>query len=293
MNFSFLVISYLFLAGAGAGSSLIACYVLIAADRRAELASRFRSAAYCNTLSESTSKVFAASCAALVLGAICLIFDLSRPKLFTLLFLKPSLSFLSLGAFSLTVLIICTTLLALSGLNSKSCLKNSPVTSVARVLCTIFSLCVILYTGFFLYSIYTVRSWHSLLIPALFALSSLSTGIALCYVTVPTNDSSRSRPSNCDFTVLGLIVILGETIMVIMYLVFLAFSHPEAAQSLLSGSPSSLFWGGYVLCGLVIPVCMNIFIRRYGTPLQTPLAFMLAIGGFSLRACIVLAGFPS
>ena len=296
MNFSLLVVSYLFLAGAGAGASLITCCLHLWDLRRVErtgaggtLVRRRLVASRRNVY----GRMMFAALAFLVLGTTCLVFDLARPHLVGLLFFRPTKSFLTFGSFSLAILIASVACLAFEGVGDSIRLGDS-IRKVILVICLAASLCVILYTGLFLYSIYTVRAWHSLLVPALFLFSSLSTGIALIYVAIPEYETSwLDGVAESSFPVASMAIIAGEALLTCLYATYLVRNCPPSAQALLAGDLSALFWGGYVLCGLALPLALNAFSWKYEKSLQAPLALMLCIGGIALRSCVVFAGFPA
>lgn len=64
----------------------------------------------------------------------------------------------------------------------------------------------------------------------------------------------------------------------------------RSCELLFSGQLAGIFWGGFVLCGFVIPVFADLIARVVPVPVlrQISAASTLA-GGLCLRYCVVLA----
>jgi formate-dependent nitrite reductase membrane component NrfD len=296
-----------------------------------------------------------ASLLALMSGVFCLLADLGRFDRLINLFIYPSLSYLSIGAYALTLLLVgAATLAGLWNLGAPHTLRiilrgAMPMAALFVKLATLL-LCavVMLYTGLLLQSMDTVLFWASPFVPVLFVLSSLSTGMALLlgtwYLTgagsnqPATNQPAVNRPATNQpatpkpgatylpasrltplrtstlFTRLVLVdsaLIVLEALCVLLFFITSGDSDVRSSiQSLVSGEYRTLFWAGFVACGLVIPlllepVMLGAHIRSArGTPsaltasavfaaptaLTALVALAVLIGGLSLRLCVMQAG---
>ena len=173
---SLLIVAYLFLGGAGAG----AFFVLACVDWRNDRLDRLGMGAPVERLrrAEFVRRGYVLSFAALLLGALCLLADLGRPEAAYLLFTRPTFSYISVGTYSLTVLLLCVAAAmapALFVLPRAFRRLNRFVVPLGLVA----ALFVMTYTGIFLQSMNAVPLWESPLLIVLFVLSALSTGVGL------------------------------------------------------------------------------------------------------------------
>ena len=69
---------------------------------------------------------------------------------------------------------------------------------------------------------------------------------------------------------------------------------PVASADVLAGRHSQLFWGGFVLCALLLPIVIEVFSlmnRRHLSASTTAFASVLVlVGGLCLRLVVVAAG---
>jgi len=93
------------------------------------------------------------------------------------------------------------------------------------------------------------------------------------------------------------IVIVFEMIVLFILMAALGSGAPEALAVLLKGSYSMLFWLGIVVCGLVIPLIVelyNMFSQKLhtGNDFTVPVvaSLLILVGGFILRYVILYAG---
>ena len=121
----------------------------------------------------------------LALSAFCLLLDLGSPHRFFLLFLRPTASLLSAGSF-----VLLAALLRLRPAWQRFHALGWPAPSWARkgleALCAVLATVLMVYTGLYLAWMEAVPLWSNGALPALFALSSLSSGMAaLCFSRAP------------------------------------------------------------------------------------------------------------
>lgn len=289
---SSLVAAYLFLGGAGAASFLIlACVDWTHA--------RFRSGPPSPTNHEKVIQIllkrgYASSLASLLLGVICLMADLGHPEMTLLLFTNPTPSWISAGSFALVVLIGCATFFCAKNTLSlpRSLNRLQPAALGIGGASALF---VVAYTGFFLQSMgESIPLWNPLLIVALFALSAISTGIALvllCLAGLESTEAYRKiapRLLKADTAILAL-----ETCICALHLYAAEQGlGAHAVNMLIWGEWRTVFLGGFVFCGLIAPFAIELAVMRspHAAYAALPIAALLLIGGFCLRLSFIGAG---
>ena len=162
------------------------------------------------------------------------------------------------------------------------------------------------YTGLLRQGLGAVALWRSPFVPVLFTLSSLSCGIAVVLVAAffadPEGEAGRIvRPLvRAD----AALIVLEAAAAAPFAGLALAGGHPGTAASaaqLVDGSGAPAWWGGFVLCGLAVPLAVELAFavrersqaRALQPVLRTALAVaavLVLVGGFSMRSAIVDAG---
>ena len=291
--FSELVVCYLFLGGAGAGACLVLSVmgILVPRDRFSKSPVRgiFVSWEYRKLFGFG----FAFALVALVAGVLFLFVDLGRADRVLLLFTSPKVVHITIGAYALIFSILGATLQALIWTQM---IQGGSV-FVLRLLCVLtalFSLVAIVYTGLLLQSLRSVPLW----LPALFILSSLSCGMGLVM-----GSSLLAGLGSVFGSVLRRVVFFDGLVIALEGLsavVFLATTFSSASETvvlsgkeLVLGSNLGLFWAGFVLLGLVVPLALDyqLYSRQPIRPsLGVTSAACVLAGGFMMRYCLVQAG---
>ena len=172
---------------------------------------------------------------------------------------------------------------------------------VLRLLCVLtalFSLVAIVYTGLLLQSLRSVPLWHNIWLPALFILSSLSCGMGLVM-----GSSLLAGLGSVFGSVLRRVAFFDGLVIALEGLsavVFLATTFSSASETvvlsgreLVLGSNLGLFWAGFVLFGLIVPLALDyqLYSRQPIRPsLGVTSAACVLAGGFMMRYCLVQAG---
>lgn len=174
------------------------------------------------------------------------------------------------------------------------------------VVSCVLGFCVAVYTGILLMSAPGVPLWNTLLLPCLFTVSALDTGVALVEVIALANrkKAALSKETNriLENAVVALVVL--ELAVLALLLVSMAGSPVQesheaavAAQSaalIIGGDLALPFWALVVLVGLVCPLAAALVAlvgksdKAQGATLWGALGAM--IGGCALRFIIVMAG---
>lgn len=282
-----LIASYLFLAGAGAGA--------------------FVAAVACDLLAPDWSKALAraGSLAAgplVTIGTFCLVFDLEagfwQPWRQLYLLSNPT-SMISWGVLILSIFIPVAFLYA-------AALNN--ITFVGRyfrkylwhleVVGTPLAFATAIYTGILIAVVNGVPFWNTPLMPVLFLGSAMSTGLAVAMIGAAVIDITTIR--TLSNLALGNVIFLSVEAVVLMLFVFMSLTGSiEAAASaklLISGILSPYFWALVVVVGLLVPFVLSIVeYYEYGEmPMHLVVAADLCvlIGGMTLRALIIFSGTP-
>lgn len=302
---STLTICYLFLGGAGAGAAFVLIVLDLLSPQAARPAEKGRAAFSRDSSSRFVPQAvyrrlfapgFLVSLGALVLGMLCLLFDLGRADRFFYLFTHPTLSYLTLGSFSLLTLALCVGFLVLVwGLVLPPILRW--IVRTIEIFGLVNAFIVMLYTGLLFYQIGTGILLDTLALPLLFVLSSLSTGIALLLAMGFFTDAGRLFETMLQrLARLDIVLIVGELLFLILLLSLAAQNQGlvEAVASLITGTFALIFWAGVVICGLLVPLALESVLQsnRKLMDLAAPIAACVLIGGYCLRFSILSAGLP-
>lgn len=295
--FSELVVCYLFLGGAGAGACFVLSVmgILVPRDRLS------KGSLHIINISWEYRKLFgfgfALALAALVAGVLCLFADLGRADRVFLLLSSPKAVHITIGAYALIFCVLGATLQALiwTRLIQKG---SASILRLLGILTAVLSLVVMTYTGLLLQSLRSVPLWHSIWLPVLFTLSSLSCGAGLVIGSSllaglgGVFGSALRRVAAFDELAIAL-----EALSAAAFLLTAFSSASEtallSAKELVLGQNAGLFWVGFALLGLAVPFALEHFfcLRRSIRPsLGLVSAACVLTGGFVMRYCLVQAG---
>lgn len=295
--FGELAVCYLFLGGAGAAAIAGASLVDLLRVKEPFGPASHASLDEASPVERVVAFGLLAGCAALVFGALCLIFDLGRLDRMLSLLLSPSPTYVTVGAFSLVALGACGAVLTGVRFMYVPSFGRRVVAGV-EVVAVALALAVMVYTGLLLQGLGGVALWRSPLVPVLFVLSSASCGIAVLL--------SVSLFSEADAQVLRItrgllridlaVIVLEVTAAALFAWLALADGHPgvsSSMQRLVEGDLAAVWWVGFVGCGLLAPLAVELAVERRGPDACMALvaaAVLVLVGGFCLRAGIVEAG---
>lgn len=320
------IVIYLFLGGTGAGACFVSsCMGLVVSARymrrghmqegRSLDTSRVSSGAKA-TFRKFIGFGYVAASVFLLVGICSLLVDLGRTDRLFLLVTHPSLSYISIGAYSLVLcLLLAVFLAAICFLVFPALPRAAGI--VIQGSAVVVSFVVMVYTGLLLANITPVPFWNSWCIPVLFALSAISCGISLMVLTACCTGvcGTLMHMVRVMIAVDFLVIVCEACATVVLLTVSLHGADPFslvsedflekfastarmdlaalAAADLIAGDLSQWFWGGYVALGLVVPVILGAMARRNArVPQRTVLMFAMSVlfGGFIMRCCIVFAG---
>ena len=227
------------------------------------------------------------SCGMVAVGAACLMLDLGRPELALDVLANPAGSVLSVGAWALVAFMAAVAALLACNLRVLG-LGHGAVLAVQALGCA-SALVVMVYSGLFLSTIWTLPLLASPLVPVLFTCSSLSCGAAVMLVLPLPCDADPqplfARLSRIDGALLAL-----EAVVLTAFMVAAVLSS-AAAQRLLTGDMAPAFWGALAAVGIAAPFALEAALRRPDARACACIGVLVLIGGFFLRYCLCTAPF--
>jgi formate-dependent nitrite reductase membrane component NrfD len=287
--FDTLVILYLFLGGAAAGSLFIMSAWSLAFHRN-EQKHHYRLQRAFKSL---MARCYTVSLVLLVFSIICLIWDLGTPERALSLFTRPRFTVITFGSYALLLELLIGLLLAITNLFDLSVI-NGRMRRILEILCCVFSCAVMIYTGVFLAGNASVPFWNTWALVALFLFSSLSSGISIVllidyFIKDQTLLLRAARPLQRAHVVF----LLLETLSLAAFITT-AFLHPAAGKSfalLLSPGilPTAII--GVVGMGIIVPFSLEVYTLMTKECRTIPISDVVCLmGGLCLRYVIILCG---
>lgn len=289
MVFDALIVAYLFLGGAGAGALVVLSFLeFISSLKYAQASARFP---WTRELPQKFYQICWPLCLVVLLFSIlALSFDLGRFDRLFYLVTAPSISALTIGAYGLVVAVLCSLFFFITRIFD-SLDSSVYLVRVIAMIGVLVGCITALYTGVLLSSLASVLFWQTPLLPLLFLLSSLSTGIACLFLGLSFVEARKPFARAVIYLArIDAVLIILETLCLAAYLL-MAYGAPENTPVVLAffgGSLTVLFWGGLVGCGLVLPFVLEWFVSPKNYRMQVLwIALFVLIGGLLLRICIV------
>jgi formate-dependent nitrite reductase membrane component NrfD len=282
------IAAYLFLAGTGAGAMIIGVigdfmgYVI-----PAKIAVAF-------------------GVPVVVLSTLFLILDLGHPEKFFRAMWHPGTSWISRGFFILSALVISGGFIVLLWIwpFGRVLSTHQELRMTLELMALLFAVATCIYTGILIGIVVSRPFWNNPLLPILFLISAVSTGIGGLFFIMPIVGSvlAIGGTETTAFLVhlesADMVLVAIEVIAIYLYLTLVLDRAPEAVNLLLKGKLSVLFWGGFLGAGLLVPALIEVFARvrhEDGSQSVTPLVagVLLLVGGFLMRLLILAAGIRS
>ncbi len=316
------VIGYLFLAGVGAGAYTVSSSALLRGGANGVTSDNFDIARYGALLAPIP----------MIVGTGMIIFELGTFQAAVAngdiglffkwinLFLTINMSPMSIGSWVLGVCIIASVLYAYTFLSSNSAPDdaNNGLRQKMAWIGVPLGIAVAIYTGVMLGAMPARPFWNTPMLAILFLISSLSTGVAGILLlralfahgqTAPASDPPTDLDhsvgkgaymlASSDVKLIGL-----ELLAIALFILFakLAIGNASEAVSIIlpGGALATMFWGGVVVVGLLLPMLVELKYvipalrhqQPYAMPRGTEIAVCAVIlfGGFMLRYVVVAAG---
>lgn len=155
------------------------------------------------------------------------------------------------------------------------------------------------YTGLLL-NASTRPLWNAPLLPILFLVSALSTGVAAVILISTLSPWKRARHTELHFlTKADAALIILESLLILLMIVIGCFSSESEAVafgSLLYGHYAWFFWPLIVGLGLLLPLMLEVMELKNKVPVKwiwpvtVSSSFLVIFGGFFVRYVITYAG---
>lgn len=262
---------YLFLAGLGAGAYLTGVV-----------------AEYLGPDWMSVSRIgVALGFPCVFLGSMFLIFDLGTPANFWRAFRKPNSSWMARGTIIITIFMVLSAIHTAFWLWPFRSLEGAEgARHFIGVVGGILALCTMIYTGILLAAARPIAFWSTPMLPLLFLVSALSTGI-MAIVLIASLGGGGHGGAIGALAKVDVVLIILEILVLVFYL---QGSHrvPESRASamlVLSGSVAPLFWIGVAVIGLLIPLVLEL-----AGAVAVLASICGVIGGLCLRQVVLSAG---
>jgi formate-dependent nitrite reductase membrane component NrfD len=144
-----------------------------------------------------------------------------------------------------------------------------------------------IYTGILLSSLGARPLWASAVLGPLFLVSGLSAGAAFAHVIAPRHDEQEQL---LRFDNLFLMTELGLIALFLIGHLTVGAVHAQAAQLLLGGPYTAVFWVLVVGLGILLPLAIQSLMVAGRIPHTVIAPLLVLLGGLALRFVIVYAG---
>lgn len=234
-----------------------------------------------------------------LLGVILLVVDLGNPLRFWefllrkgpgILMFNPD-SVMSIGVWLLTFFVILSLVYLVLCLVSWVFVWGAKLRQLVGVVASCFALLVTVYTGVLLAATPNPL-WNSVLLPAVFSVSALSTGIAgvvfvlalgRIYKRAVKIDPFVSELEKINSRVIGLLLIIT--------ILFVLAGIGSAQMRMIIGLRFGfLWWIGIVGLGLIVPLLFGIKGKANTPGASLVVSALVLLGGFLLRYVILMGG---
>lgn len=274
-----LIAAYLFLAGLG-GGAYVTGVVAAAAGEEWSVISKI---GICLGL----------PCVAL--GCLFLLADLGSMKNFWRAAMRPNTSWIARGTIIITVFMILNFLHIVLGIwPSNTLAESTPARHFISTFGVLFAFGTMIYTGILLGVSRPIAFWSTAMVPLLFLVSALSTGMMAVVVLASLGGTAYAGPIHELARLDGLLIVLE--IFVLVFYLHGTHRVPESrasAQLVLAGSVAPLFWWGVALLGLTVPLVLELLSLRMEGGGAVTVALLASLSGISGGLClrqVVLSG---
>jgi polysulfide reductase chain C len=222
----------------------------------------------------------------ILIGTLFLLADLGRPVNAWRVWMKPGTSWIARGTIIIVLFMIFAALRCALWMGLFPSLESAG--DVVASLGAIFAFLTVIYTGLLLGYSQPIALWRTALLPVLFLVSAVSTGVMAIILIgqfMGAPDMQLALLAKIDA-----IILLFEMFVLIVFLynAYRTIESRFSAQRILGGAVATAFWLGVVACGLLIPFFLEL---SAGEGVAALLAAALGLfGGLCLRYSILAAG---
>jgi len=268
-KWSWLVAAYLFLAGLGGGA-----YVTGA------LAGFYGAPEWAGIAKIGVSLGF--PCVAV--GCLFLLADLGSMRNFWRAAMRPNTSWIARGTIIISIFMVIGAIHILLGVITNRFAESAGQRQFVSVLGIIFGFGTMIYTGVLLAAARPIAFWSTAMLPLLFLVSALSTGIMAVILIASIAGSNSGAIDTLARIDLGLIVL--ECFVLAFYLqgTHRVSESRASAQLVLTGAIAPMFWWGVAIVGLLAPLVLDLL---HAASLASICGI---IGGLLLRQVVLSGG---
>jgi formate-dependent nitrite reductase membrane component NrfD len=272
VEWRWLIAAYLFLAGVGGGAFLTG----VIADLRggADWA-----------LVSKIGVFLGVPC--VLIGTLFLLADLGRPFNAWRVWMKPGTSWIARGTIIIVLFMIFAAIQTAFWIWPFPGSIGNAHGAIA-ILGAIFGFLTVIYTGLLLGYSQPIALWRTALLPVLFFVSAVSTGI-MAIVLIGQNQGVGEGKLALLAHIDALILVFEMFVLIMfLYNAYRTLESRFSAKRILTGAVAPAFWLGVVACGLLVP----FFLELLGSgALAEGLAAVLGLfGGLCLRYSILAGG---
>jgi polysulfide reductase chain C len=278
IEWRWLIAVYLFLAGVGGGAYLTG----VLADF-ASLTTFARGVDW--SLISKIGVFLGVPC--VLIGTLFLLADLGKPLNAWRVWMKPGTSWIARGTIIIVLFMIFAAIQTAFWIwPFPGAIGNAH--GVIAVLGAVFAFLTVVYTGLLLGYSQPIALWRTALLPVLFFVSALSTGIMAIILIgqyLGMGEGQLRLLAHVDA-----VILLFEmfVLIVFIYNAYRIIESRFSAKRILAGSIAPVFWVCVVACGLLIPFFLELLGRE---GIVTPVAAVLGLfGGLCLRYTILAGG---
>ncbi len=251
------------------------------------------------------------------IGTLLLVFDLGQG------FYKPWLLWrlvTNLNSVMTWGTIILAVFIAVGMLKGFLTFINRPVPSVVTWSGVVLAIATAGYTGFLISVIGAIPFWDSAIIPVIFFISALSTGLSITVLLSSIIEKASSENKGRE-DLTHIILIAAELVAVVAFVGIMASGvnglvAQKSAILLINGKYALYFWGIFIGLGLIFPLAVYAvqYLRHRATEATVAVGgnadgqmegprqkqslltmitdFSVLMGGFALRALVIFAALP-
>ena len=279
-KWSWLIAAYLFLAGLGGGAYVTG----VVAD--------FLGGEWAGIAKIGVSLGFPC----VLVGCLFLLADLGTPKNFWRAAMRPNTSWIARGTIIITIFMILGLIHVAFWLwPFKGFAEATGARHFVGVLGVIFAFGTMIYTGILLAASRPIAFWSTAMLPLLFLVSALSTGMMAVILLASLAGTTHAGPIHSLARFDVLLIILEMFVLGF----FLQGTHrvPESRAStelVLSGALAPLFWWGVAVLGLIVPLLLELLGARLTGGGGVAVGFIASLcgiaGGLFLRQVVLSGG---
>ena len=222
-----------------------------------------------------------------LIGCLFLLVDLGRPINAWRVWMKPGTSWMARGTIIIVLFMIFAAIQTAFWIwPFPGSIENAR--NAIAVLGAVIAFLTVVYTGLLLGYSQPIALWRTALLPVLFFVSAVSTGIMAIILIGPFFEVEGAQLALLAKIDSVALILEMFVVVVFLYNAYRTIESRYSAKRILAGAVAPGFWLGVVACGLVIPFLLEVF---GGEGTAAGIATVLGLfGGLCLRYVILTGG---